>query len=194
MTTPPAAPLTDAEVAAFRELASKATKGKWMFVRQWNEGNCPTIAVGGPDEFGDYETITDDDFAFAAESSNIADRLASEWEAQKADLSQTYMMLKDATDCCERLQSDLADADARIAELEFSRAEAEALVMSHEGKIDQLSAQLAERDAEIDRFNKRVKMAPIEVDLVSCPSCGETVPPAAMCIRCGYTDPIKSDD
>lgn len=56
------------DLSAIRARAEAATEGPWTARRQWNEGNCLGITVGGPDEFGDYDEITEDSYAFAAQA------------------------------------------------------------------------------------------------------------------------------
>lgn len=144
MTTPPPAPLSDAEVAAFKEWISEtmAHSEKCAF---FSGSQCNCLR-------------------------NIADRLVGEWEEQKRERDEFVSLGKEckrlveqACDERDEAMQKLAAANARIAELELTLESADdsvtgitkaaLLSMSDFIKIrterDQLRQQLADRDAEI---------------------------------------------
>lgn len=146
MTTQPV-PLSDAEVAAFRELA-KETK------RQWYDGSF-------------VDVVTDESFSnFLI----VADRLAAEWQ----ELRRRESVLLDRVDYGDetnrahkifrdKLESDLAAAKERIAEYEshYARerytnelADYRTMETNWLEREAALRQQLAERDAEIERLSR----------------------------------------
>lgn len=131
MTTPTVNPLTDDEVAAFREMASKATPGKWELVQSLTCGHLRHANDG--DRVAKWPQ---DDINFIAACSVIADRLAAEWQemrgqlaAAKARISEYRRAVNEGgfngsgvdilVERIETLQSELAAANARIMELEL---------------------------------------------------------------------------
>lgn len=90
-TTIPNKPLTDAEVAALRELASKATSGP-CFATNYSYAPKQVKGVGNPDQelyvVSPGDLATNEDAEFIAACYTIANRLAAEWQGMRAEVKR----------------------------------------------------------------------------------------------------------
>ena len=146
--TTPNEPLTDSEIAAFRELAGKVPSGEWHM--SFDE-HCLLVLCDGvvvaevPFAEERTESQTEIDRAeFIAAARNIADRLAAELQELREQKIVLEQIANGAFDLAEERKNQLAAANARIAEITRDRDRCSAMEVFKDSAAEQFEA---ERDA-----------------------------------------------